>query len=533
VKPIVAHRDRRKARRARRRLALVHGGGKLGLLIACSLLSACAVGPDFRVPAPAVPAAFATKSMPPTTTPQGAATPVDVAQWWHSLGDTQLDSLIDRALAGNLGLDIALARLQQARSVEAALTGYALPRIDAGAGGGRGTGSDLSRSRTPGALQSADHTLAGASRITSLAGGTAVWDLDLVGRLRRQIEAAHDDAQAALAARDALQVALVAEVASDYIAFRSLQTQEQVLRQNLRAAQDALDLVQSRFALGITNALDLSLAQRQRASVRAALAPLAAQREATGDAIAVLLGMFPEDLRAELAQPGLIPVVPARVDAGQPLDLLRRRPDIRVAEWELAGATARLGVATASLFPQISLSAGLGVQSEGLGYKPSGRQRIWSAGYSAVLPLLDFGTLDALVNIADFQAHEDLIRYRQTVLYAVKDVDRSMGGFLAQQDRLSNLADALRAAQAATGLASERYDRGLSDYLNVVDAQRQEYELAGQYAQAQGALALAYVDLYRALGGGWERAGAVPAVAAPDPALIALFRRLVFAHPAQ
>ncbi len=499
-------------------------------LLACLLavLAGCAVGPDVQAPQLAFPARYAAGSADAI---EAAGSPVAPAAWWRTLQDAQLDALVERALAANPGLEIALVRLQQARSFEAALTGYALPRIEAASGGARGTGSDLSRGRTPGALTSADHSISSSERITQISGFDAVWDIDIFGKFRREIEAARYDAQAAAAARDAVQIALIADVVRAYVDLRGFQMQMAVQQQNLRAAQVLLDLVQARFDRGITNELDLTLARRQFATVQASVAPLVAQIDAARYAIAVLLGSFPEEMAAELSAPGMIPQLPVRVAPGQPLDLIRRRPDIRVAEWELAGATARIGVATANLFPQLGLNAGLGVQGQGLGYTPASSQRIWSAGYGAIFPLLDFGTLDAFVAIADLQAREQLLNYKRTVQAAVQDVDTAMAAFRAQQERLASLGEAVGAGQRAMTLASERYDRGLTDFLNVIDAQRQEYELEGQYVQAETAAAEQFVGLYRALGGGWEQYPGPPALRTPQPAVVAMFRRLLV--PAQ
>jgi NodT family efflux transporter outer membrane factor (OMF) lipoprotein len=287
-----------------------------------------------------------------------------------------------------------------------------------------------------------------------------------------------------------------------------------------------MDFVQARFDRGITNELDVTLARRQLASVQAELAPLNGQIEAAQYAIAVLLGRFPEEMRQELAQPAMVPQVPERIAPGGPLDLIRRRPDIRAAEWELAGATARVGIATANLFPQLSITGGVGVQGQGLGYRPTSHQSIWSLGYSAAFPLLDFGVLDAFASIADLQVHEQLLNYKQTVLRAVQEVDTAMAAFAGQQERLSRLGEAVVASQRAMLLASERYERGLTDFLNVADAQRQEYDLQGQYALAQMTLAEQFVAVYRALGGGWEQYGEPPPVRAPQPAIVAMFRRL-------
>jgi NodT family efflux transporter outer membrane factor (OMF) lipoprotein len=500
---------------------------RVGIACAGLLAGACAVGPDYHAPEVKLPPAYA-QAMPR----KADARAIDPALWWHAIGDAQLDALVDEALSGNPELAMALARLQQARTFEVAVTGVALPRAVAASGGGRGTGANLVRGgRVPTDLHDGDFAASGTPPVLADSGFDAVWDLDLSGRLRRAIEASHDDAQAAAAARDAVQVSLIADVVRAYFDLRGAQTQVAVLVQNVRAAQDLLDLVQARFDRGITNELDVTLARRQLTATQAELAPRQAQAEAARDALAVLLGRFPEELALRLDAPGVIPSVPESLSTGQPIDLLRRRPDVRLAEWELAGATARIGVAVGNLFPQLALGAATGVEAQGFGNHPTMHTSIWSVGYSAGLPLLDFGALDALVNVADLRAQEQLLRYKQTVLSAVQDVDTAAASFLAQEKRLSSLGEAAIAAQRATALASERFDRGLTDFLNVVDAQRQEYELQAQYAAAQTAVGEQYVALYRALGGGWEQSAEPPAPRSSQPAVLAMFKRLIQPAP--
>jgi NodT family efflux transporter outer membrane factor (OMF) lipoprotein len=504
------------------------------------LLAGCAVGPDYHQPRFDVPDRFL-RAEPPAP-PQGSAVTrpqqpgerargeeaaaVEISKWWHALNDPELDSLVDRALTGNPDLDVALARLQQARTFEMAAAGFALPRAAAAAGGGKGTGSDFSRGgRVPTGLATADRRPTGG-QIDMVSGFDVAWELDVFGRLRRQIEATHYDAQAAAAARDAVQVAVISDVARAYVDLRGLQTQLAVQLQSLHAAQQLLSVVQARFERGIINELDVTLARRQLATFQAQIAPLRAQISATQQQIAVLLGLFPEDLTAELSPAGLIPVMPDRIAPGIPLDLIRRRPDVREAEWELAGATARIGVATGLLFPQIALTGGIGAQGLGAGFSPERSQHIWSAGYGALVPLLDFGVLDAQVKVADLQARELLVRYKQTIQAAVRDVDTSLQSYAAQQERLVGLGEAVIASRRATELATERYDRGLTDFLNVIDAQRQEYDLDNQFAVAQMAAAEEFVNLYRGLGGGWEQFREPP-VARPLPAVMAMFQRLI------
>jgi NodT family efflux transporter outer membrane factor (OMF) lipoprotein len=485
------------------------------------------VGPDFHEPQVPVPADFRAAQAPAGAAAQAKA--VQIESWWRALGDPQLDSLVDRALRDNLELDIALQRLQQARALEVVATGTALPRIGAASGGAHGTGSDLSRGRMPSDLGSADHTTSSASRITQVSGFDVAWDLDIFGRLRRQMEAARYDAQAAAAARDAVQVAVIADVVRGYVDLRGAQMQLAVLRQDVETAQRLLLLVQARYERGITNELDLTLARRQLASVQSQVPPLQSHIEALRYGLAVLLGRQSRELDDELSAPAPIPPVPAAIAPGLPLDLLRRRPDVREAEWEVAGDTARIGVATANLFPQLAINAGVGTQREATLGHPSSHQSIWSAGYVAYFPLLDFGVLDGLVDVADLRAREDLARYRLTVLHAVQEVDAAISAFEAEQATLLDLQEALVASQRAVELASQRYERGLTDFLNVVDAQRREYELEGQFIQAQGSVADQFVGVYRALGGGWEQYAGPPEIRAPQPALVAMFRRLV--HP--
>jgi NodT family efflux transporter outer membrane factor (OMF) lipoprotein len=496
------------------------------------LVGGCAVGPDYHPPQVDLPGHFVDTPQPAARVDSAKSAAVEITSWWQALHDAELDSLVDRALKGNPSLQIALARLQQARTFEMAATGYALPRVVAAAGGGKGTGSDLARGgRIPTGLATADRRPSGG-QIDMVSGFDAAWELDLFGRLRRQIEAAHYDAQAAAAARDAVQVTVLSDVARAYLDLRGLQMQLAVQLQSLRAEQDLLNVVQARFDRGIINELDVTLARRQLATVQAQIAPLRAQILASQQAIAVLLGLFPQDLASELSPPGLIPPMPDRIGPGIPLELIHRRPDIREAEWQLAGATARIGVATGLLFPQIVLSAGVGAQGLGSSWSPASSQHIWAAGYGAVLPLLDFGVLDSQVKIADLQTREQLIHYRQTIRAAVQDVDTALQSYDAQQQRLGALGEAVVASQRATELATQRYDRGLTDFLNVIDAQRQEYDLEDQFAVAQTSVANEFVNLYRGLGGGWEQFQEPP-VPRPLPAVMAMFQRLISPQSSQ
>jgi NodT family efflux transporter outer membrane factor (OMF) lipoprotein len=490
--------------------------------VACVGLASCAVGPDYHPPEPAMPENFVAASSLTTANDRSHGA-VDTAKWWRSLHDRELDSLIDRAIAASPTLEIALNRLQQARAQEAVVIGAALPAAEGSAGGGWGTGSDLARGRASQSLVSAENGT-GVTQVANLVGFDAAWEIDVFGKFRRAIEAAQYDVDAAIAARNVVLISLIADVTRAYLDLRALQMQLAVLRKNIEVAQKYVDFVQERFNRGITNELDVTLARRELALLQAQVAPLIAQIDAARYVIAVLIGEFPENLGNALKKPGMLPALPSRIRAGLPIDLLRRRPDIAEAERELASATAFIGVATADLFPQVAVTAAGGWQT---GITPLTINPIWSVGPAIAAPLLDFGRLDALVEKADFRTRELLFNYKQTVLNAVREVDTAVDAYAAQQNRSRHLADALTAARRAVTLATERFDRGLTDSLNVIDAQRQEYEIEQQYISAQESAATQFVTLYKALGGGWEDYQIFPPIRPPLPAVAAAFKSLL------
>jgi NodT family efflux transporter outer membrane factor (OMF) lipoprotein len=485
-------------------------------------IAGCAVGPNYHQPQLPLPDHYAAQ---PQSTGTGA---IELASWWQALQDPELDSLITRAITANPDIEIALDRLQAARTYEAGMLGLVLPDLDASAAAARGTGTDLTRGRASQSLVSADNST-GLKHINELGGFDSVWELDIFGKYRREMQAARADTQALAAARDGVLVAIISDVGRAYIDLRGAQMQVATLQSAVQALQESQRLVHIRYQRGITNELDVTLADRELADEQAQLAPLQAQVNAGQYTLATLIGRFPEDLVAELTPVNMIPGTPELTPAGLPLQLLRQRPDIQQAERELAASSARIGVATADLFPDVAVTAAIGFQRQGLGTDPAVGQHIWSAGPGVLWPLLDFGTLDAQVDIADLQTRALLVSYRKTIQFAVSEVDTALTRYSAEQSRLEDLGLAVTASQRAITLAQERYDRGLTDYLNVVDAQRVGYEIEAEYIQAQTAAGDQFVALYRSLGGGWQHYQKLPDIRRPQPAIIAAFRRLV--HP--
>jgi len=496
------------------------------ILSLASILAGCAAGPNYKTPSTTMPSSFGISSSTPPATASATTQPVEICVWWKSFGDPELDSLVDRAIAANFDLQIALIRLQEARTAEVVVEGGALPEIDSSGGLAGGTGSNSTKGRVGAPLNAATNT-AGLKEITQVVGFDAGWELDIWGRYRREIEAARDDTQTAAEARNAVLITVVSDVARAYMNARSLQMRLKIAQDNIKIEQDTVQVVQERYDRGLTNELDLALALRQLATLESEIAPLTVEITTSRRQLAVLLGEYPEELRAELKQPMELPRLPRRIDTGLPVDLLRRRPDIREAERNLAANTALVGAQIASLFPNVALTAGAGLQGQGLGVTPAGNSFIWSAGPTGYWPLLDFGALDAQIDIQNLKTREALINYRKTIVEAVEEVEDAISAYSAEQDRLEDLYTALVASQRAVTLANQRYNRGLTDFLNVTDAERQLYEIQDAYAVAQENVVVEYISIYKSLGGGWETYQKIPDIRKPQPAIVATVREVI------
>jgi len=491
-------------------------------LFAAAALAGCAVGPDYHTPSVRMPGQYVAAAAASRSGAAATGAGADLDTWWQALGDPELDSLVQRAVTGSPTIIIALDRLQAARIYEAGLTGALLPAADASGAFGRGTGDDLTRGRAGEPLIASDDTH-GLTNLKTIGGFDAVWEIDVFGKVRREMEQARYNTQAAADARNAVLVSVIADVAQAYVDLRELQTRESVLQSAARVLQRGVDIENQRYQRGITNELDVMLARRELATVEAQIPVIDAEVSSGEYAIASLLGEYPEDLVHELAPPRMIPAVPAAISPGLPLDLLRRRPDVQESERRVAVANAGIGVATADLFPHLFATAGIGAQQGTIGPATIG-EHIWSAGPGVVWPLLDFGQLDARVQIANERTRAALESYKATIEEAVQQVDTAAVRLGAAQQSVKHLGDALVASQQAVTLATERYRRGLTDYLNVVEAERAEYTIEGQYAGTQAGVDEQFIELYRDLGGGWQDFQNLPPIRRPLPAVVAIFR---------
>jgi NodT family efflux transporter outer membrane factor (OMF) lipoprotein len=503
-------------------------------IIGAVWVSGCAVGPDFELPTVGVPKSFGTASLTSATDSPPRRPAADFVRWWQVLHDRQLNALIERAVASNPDLEIALTRVQEARTEQIVVLGAMLPKVNASAAAGLGTGTDLMEGRAAQALSAGSNTT-GIKSVSRIAGFDAGWELDLFGKYQRLLEAVRDDAETQMELRNAVLITIIADVARNYLEIRALQLRLEIVRNDVATAQKTVNLLLTRFDSGMSNELDLTLARRQLATQQARLPELTAEISATESRLALLLGTYSADIVGELQRPERFPRISEHLRPGVPVDLLRRRPDIRAAERDLAAATARIGVAIADLFPSVALTAGFGLQggtrvgSSAAQFKQAVpiRGPIWSAGPGAYWPLLDFGRLDALINIQEMKAHELLVNYRKTIIVAVEEVDQAIKQYQLDLAQHKALGVALAASRRSVDLSMERYESGVTNFLNVLDAQRQEYALEDQNAIAEEVVALEYVALYKALGGGWELYDELPPIPDAQPAVIAAVRRLL------
>jgi multidrug efflux system outer membrane protein len=450
----------------------------------------CRVGPNYQRPEIAVPAAFETTL--PNVKPGMAA---DLSRWWTNLDDPVLNILIDDVIQGNPDIKIAGDRIAQARAIRGIASAGDKPEIEAQ---GSVTRNSYSLNSTFGPF------LPNRRENTYLGGFNAAWELDLFGKTARSIESAEAGIEAAQDNQHAVQVAMSAEVAKEYILVRQLQRQINVARKNIRIQRDTLNVVQQRFNAGLVNELALQQAKAQLQATRSALPNLDTALQEAIHRIGILTGRQPGALEEQLTGAGRIPATKPMIPIGLPSDLLRRRPDVRRAERNLAAATANIGVATADLFPRFSLTGTLGQESLHFNNLSDGASRYWSLASGFSWPILDSGIIHANIRLQNARQQEALNLYTKSVLTALEDVENALIAYGNEQERLKLLQAETTANRKTFNLARQRYEKGLVDFLNVLDAQRQLYQSEDALAAGKGRLAAALVALYESLGGGWD-----------------------------
>jgi NodT family efflux transporter outer membrane factor (OMF) lipoprotein len=510
------------------------------LLFLLAPIAACTVGPNYRPPENRLPDRWSGSEGGTATT-----RPAEVAEWWTLLGDPTLNSLIARAVRSNLDLRIAEARVREARAERAMAASDLWPQVEAvGAHSYQGR----SLNRRPGKpgdsagdqLRDAvmneaanvvfDDSLDPSGSATDVMGAVlsdtlnrgntgnarpraqnlfeigfdASWEIDVFGGVRRNVEAAEAEAAAVQEGYRDVLVTLLFEVARNYVEARGYQQRIGIAHQNLEVQQETFRLTRSQCDGGIGNELDVAQAQAQLSSTRSQVSLLETSFRHAVHRLSLLIAELPDATLAELSKEAPIPAALPEIPLGLPSDLLRRRPDIRRRERQLAATTARIGVATADLFPKFSLNGSFGSQTYDVRRLLDGRSLAWSVGPGVSWPILDGGRIRANIEARNAIQQEALAQYDLAVLKAVKEVEDALIACQNERVRYRDLADAVTANLRAVSLASARYQEGLSDFLAVVDSERALYTAQEQLVQSRTNTTLQMIAVFKALGGGWE-----------------------------
>jgi len=459
----------------------------LSAALAILFAGCAAVGPDYVLPETPAPAAW-------SATLKGGLiaeeiNPRTLASWWTVLKDPVLSSLIERAVEANLDLGEARARVREARARVGVSEAGLFPIIGA-------SGSASQR-------RSSEETGSGGTRELYAVGFDASWELDLFGAKRRAIEAAQAELQASEEDLRDVLVSLLAEVALNYVQARRLQTRLTIAQANLDAQEETYNIAQWRFQAGLTTQLDVEQARYNLEQTRSQIPALQTGLEQAKNRLAVLLGQHPGSLEDVLAERKAIPVTPLEVAVGVPADALRQRPDVRRAERRLAAQTAQIGVATAELYPKLSLIGSIGLEALSLGNLFSSGARTFSIGSSMAWTIFDFGRIRGNIEVQTALQEQAMISYEAAVLAALEEVENALVAYADEQVRRRSLLEATQAAQSVVDLARDQYSSGLIDFQVVLDAQRSLLSLQDQLAVSEGQVTSNLISLYKALGGGW------------------------------
>jgi NodT family efflux transporter outer membrane factor (OMF) lipoprotein len=475
-----------------RRNASEHGGpaplktSRLAAALVGLLIAGCAVGPNYHAPQTTVPAGWAGVTNTATNTLSIATTnTAQLEQWWQSFQDPILTSLVQEALRTNLDVQLAEATLRQARASRGIIAGGLWPGLTATAGYSRvGAGT--------------------TSQNSFQSGLDALWEMDIFGGTRRNIESANASILAAKENIRDVQVTLISEVALNYIQLRSSQEQIAIAEENLKAQEHTASLTRQRVSAGFASALDTANAQAQVATTASAIPVLETSLRQNIYALSVLLARPPADLVVELSKPGPVPLTPPEVPIGLPSTLLRRRPDVRAAEAQLHAATAQIGVATSDFYPKFSLTGSLNYQSDLVRTLFAGANRAWAVGPQVTWPIFQGGSIAANVRLQKALRDQTYITYQKTVLTALQDVENALIAFANEWDHRKALSEADTQNRRALDLSMRLYTQGTADFLSVLVAERSLYASQSALAQSKQAISIDLVALYKALGGGWE-----------------------------
>ena len=477
---------------------------KLVLMLAV-LVSGCApVGPDFvRPEAPAHPAWLeAELELYDTDAPA-------LAEWWKQLNDPVLDRLIEYALEQNNNLRIAGLRVVEAQAALNIARGNQYPQQQVIAGDATAVGgSESNANTTAGDLEYTQFNL----------GASFSWEIDFWGRFRRGVEAADASLLATIADFDDVRLLLIAAVADAYITIRATEEQLRLARESVALQQRSYDIVRLLYENGENSELDALQAETLLLSSQATIPSLESTLQQARNALSVLLGLAPVEVEEGMVGEGILPTLPDNVSVGIPANLLRQRPDVRSAELQAMAQNARVGVASANLYPSFSLNGFLGLAAagntdttrtgaSGIGELFSADSLTYSVGPSFVWPFLNYGRIRNDIRVQDARLQQTLIAYRESVLQAAREVEDAMIALARSREQDALLAKTVDVAERSSDISLLRYSEGFADYQRVLNAQQSLFGAQQRYAANRGAVLSNYVALFRSLGGGWQTAG--------------------------
>jgi len=501
-------------------------------LLVLTSLSACTVGPNFTPPTPETPAGWVTP--PPKggkLDSQVTTESPDAIAWWDAFNDPELTSLIKRAHESNPDLQEAALRIDEARaelrSVDARNlptasedSSYARTRLspngalDVLGGGGGTTAQQAAAAGFPAtAIPGSFSNIPPFDLFQT--GFDASWEIDLFGHIRRQVESSEAQELGIEEERHDVMVSVDAEIARDYITLRGVQRLIGITNDNLRAQTDAYNLTHAQAQGGETSNLDVESASAEVATTAAQLPALQDQEARLINGISQLLQLDPGALQGELEPVKPQPANPKFVPIGLPSDLAKRRPDIRKAEAQLHAATANIGVATAELYPKLTLSGSIGLQAIKFGKLSDWSSKFYNFGPSLSIPVFN-GVTYANIDVQEVRQKEAALNYKTTVLGALHDVENGVSSYGAEQVRLHALQQAAEANEHSLSLAQQRYKAGLSSFLDVLDAERRLYASQTEVARSSVTIGTNLVAIYKALGGGWNLEDPAATAAAID-----------------
>lgn len=463
------------------------------LLALAYFMAGCMVGPDYHPPNVAVPPTYHAPQVPITNQPAA-----DLSEWWRVFRDPQLDALIQEATVANHDVRLAQARVREARAQTGVARSFLFPSVDAN---GDYTRQRLSQNTPEGLL--ARGVGQPLEQNFFNAGLDMNWELDVFGGTRRNLQASRADLAATEESSRGVLITVIGDVGLTYLDLRGLQKQLAVARDNLRLQEQTVNLTRDQFHAGLASELDTSRAEAQAANTRSLIPLFEQDIQRSIHRLSILIGKEPAELESQFEVAGAIPPAVPGIPVGLPSDLLRRRPDIRQAERELAAATSRIGVATADLFPRFFLTGAAGLQSLNASDFFDAGSRFWSLGPSMRWPIFSAGRIRQNIKVQNAREEQALISYEQRVLISLEEVENALVACGKEQEHHQALVESEAANRRAVELADQRYRSGLVDFLNVLETQRTLLAVQDELAQSERTMDQNLVRLYKALGGGW------------------------------